>query len=75
MNGNHINYRMTVPFFRSCDKNFLCFIRANKVVSENPFDRLDTGFNHFFVIGATILSQQKFQNIYRDISSFLDFLG
>ena len=35
------------------------FIRAHKIISENPLDILDAFFDDFFVVGAAILSEEE----------------
>ena len=56
-------------------QNLLSLIRADEVVRQNALYGLNTFFNYFIIVGATILAQQELQNIDRHIGSFFDFLG
>ena len=72
MYRHHINDGMT-SLLPQLGKNFLSFIRTDEIVSKNPFDLLNAVLDHFFIIGAAILSQQELQNINRDICTFFYF--
>ena len=56
-------------------EDLLGFIRAHKVVRQNPLYVLDTLLDDFFIIGAAILPQKKLKDIDGYIGPFLDFLS
>jgi hypothetical protein len=56
-------------------KDFLCFIRTNEIVSQDPLDGLNTLVDDFVIVGAAILTQKKFQNIDGYICTLLDLFG
>ena len=68
---NTINDCVAAPFPQK-RKNFLCLIRTHIVISQDTLYILHPFFNNLFIIGITILSEEIFQNINRNVGSFPD---